>query len=32
VEKGQLILKIEAARGGKPWDEIDDIDKEEVIT
>ncbi|KAF3329159.1 chromosome-associated kinesin KIF4 [Carex littledalei] len=31
VEKDQLILKIEAARGGKPWDEIDDLDNEKDV-
>ncbi|KAJ3700594.1 hypothetical protein LUZ61_004299 [Rhynchospora tenuis] len=31
VEKDQLILKIEQARGGKPWDEIDGMDKEQDV-
>ena len=31
VEKDKLILKIEAARSGKPWDEIDNTDNMPVI-
>jgi len=31
VEKDKLILKIAAARSGKPWDEIDNTDNMQVI-
>ncbi|KAJ3700592.1 hypothetical protein LUZ61_004297 [Rhynchospora tenuis] len=31
MEKDQLILKIEQARGGKPWDEIDCMDNEQDV-
>lgn len=30
VEKDKLILKIESARNGKPWDEIDKTDETQV--
>ncbi|CAN6449501.1 unnamed protein product [Victoria cruziana] len=30
VEKDKLIMKIESARNGKPWDEVDDISGEGI--
>ncbi|KNA10715.1 hypothetical protein SOVF_141490 [Spinacia oleracea] len=30
VEKDQLILKLEAARSGKPWDEIESLGSQEI--
>ncbi|KAG1326988.1 kinesin-like protein KIN-4C [Cocos nucifera] len=31
VEKDKLVLKIESARSGKPWDEIDKMDKTQEL-
>nr|XP_010913544.1 kinesin-like protein KIN-4C isoform X1 [Elaeis guineensis] len=32
VEKDKLVMKIESARSGKPWDEIDKMDKTQVLS